>query len=157
MAKLPFHMDIAVKCEDWIQALPELSTLCETAISAAYSVLDAPDKGELSIALVDDAEIRQLNWGFRGKDKPTNVLSFPNDGPALLLGDIVLAFQTIAREAEVAKLPFRAHVAHLLIHGYLHLCGFDHDSEAAAAVMEALEIDALRILNIDNPYKIDEP
>ena len=107
--------------------------------------------GELSIALIDDAHMQGLNTQYRGKDAPTNVLSFPADGP--LLGDIVLSFETIAREAEAKSVSFADHLSHLLIHGFLHLQGYDHQNETDAAEMEALEISALAALGIDNPYE----
>jgi probable rRNA maturation factor len=108
--------------------------------------------GELSIALIDDAQMSRFNSRYRQKSGPTNVLSFPAGGP--LLGDIVLSYETIAREAKQKHARFEDHVAHLAIHGFLHLQGFDHRAAAEAKVMEALEITILKALAIDNPYKI---
>ena len=107
--------------------------------------------GELSIALVDDAKMATLNKYYREKDGPTNVLSFPADAP--LLGDIVLSYETIKREASDKGVSFADHMSHLLIHGFLHLQGYDHQTHEEAAVMEALEITALEKLHIDNPYE----
>ena len=95
-----------------------------------------------------------MNREYRHKDKPTNVLSFPDEGPAPLLGDIVLALETVQREAAEKSVQLEHHVTHLIIHGFLHLQGYDHQTEETAAEMESLEITALAALNIDNPYEI---
>jgi len=108
--------------------------------------------GELSIALIDDAQMSGFNSRYRQKSGPTNVLSFPASGP--LLGDIVLSYETIAREAGEKGASFEHHLAHLAVHGFLHLQGYDHKRTADAKVMEALEISILKSLAIDNPYKI---
>ncbi len=152
MSSLPFDIDIAVQSKEW----SENKALIHRAIGAIWDILDAPREGELSIALSDDSQIQILNRDYRNKDKPTNVLSFPIAPPAHMLGDIVLAYQTVTREAEEKSVPFENHMTHLLIHGFLHLQGYDHRNDAEAAEMEALEIKALATLNIDNPYKSDE-
>ncbi|MEP3889349.1 MAG: rRNA maturation RNase YbeY [Hellea sp.] len=161
MTQLPFDMDIAVQHEDWNQAVPDIEPLITLALSKIILELDTPKHGELSIALVSDAEIQTLNRDYRGKDKPTNVLSFPAantlNGPAPLLGDIVLAFETVIREAEEKSATLEAHLSHLIIHGFLHLQGYEHETDDEAAKMEALEITALAALKIDNPYEIHEP
>lgn len=156
MPDLPFDMDIIVKAEGWREAVTEIEQMAENAIAIILEKLDTPKLGELSLALVDDAEIQKLNRDFRHKDKPTNVLSFPDNGPAPLLGDIVIALDTVQREAGEKLVSVSDHTAHLIIHGFLHLQGFDHETEAQAAKMEALEIAALRSLNIDNPYLIED-
>ncbi len=153
MSTLPFDIDIASHCEGW----GDKAALTVRAVSAIWAKLDAPKAGELSLALMDDARIQQLNKDFRGKDKPTNVLSFPSGGPAPMLGDIVLALETVRREAQAKNISVEDHTTHLIIHGFLHLQGYDHVAEAEAGVMEALEIAALADLNIDNPYEISEP
>ena len=113
---------------------------------------------ELSVVFSDDAHIRTLNAGWRGKDKPTNVLSFPafpvKPGEKLppMLGDIVLAAETVAREAALEGKPLDHHISHLVIHGVLHLLGHDHEDEAEAERMEALERAALARLAIPDPY-----
>jgi probable rRNA maturation factor len=113
---------------------------------------------ELSVVFSDDAWMRRLNKTFRGKDKPTNVLSFPQAGgaslgnQALLLGDVILAAETVAREAKLADKPLEDHMAHLIIHGFLHLLGYDHQGEAEAEKMEQLERVALETLGISDPY-----
>lgn len=111
--------------------------------------------GELSIALSDDNQVQALNRDFRGKDKPTNVLSFPMPEETGLLGDVVLARQTLEREAAEQSKDFEDHLAHLVVHGVLHLYGFDHQNDADAADMEAREVRALAQLGIDNPYTSD--
>jgi probable rRNA maturation factor len=115
---------------------------------------------ELSIVLTDDAAIRDLNRRWRGFDKATNVLSFPSGvdetmvpaGAPRLLGDVVVGLETVLREAADAGRPATAHLAHLLVHGVLHLLGFDHEAEADALRMERLEIELLAHLDIANPY-----
>ena len=149
-------MDIAVQFEYWTQALSDIDMIARQAIAQILAELKAPQLGELSIALVSDLDIQILNRDFRQKDKPTNVLSFPDAGPAPLLGDIVLGLETITREATEKSISVEHHVTHLIIHGFLHLQGYDHQSEATAAEMEAIEIAALAALNIDNPYEIHD-
>ena len=153
MSTLPFEIDIASHCEGW----GDIEALAARAVGAIWAKLETPKSGELSLALMDDAQIQVLNRDYRGKDKPTNVLSFPSGGPAPMLGDIALALETVTREAGEKKISLADHTAHLIIHGFLHLQGYDHVAEAEAAVMEALEIAALADLNIDNPYEISEP
>ena len=149
-------IDIAIKDPSWRALLPSAESLVKTAVTTILTQLENPKQGELSLAFVSDGEIQTLNRNYRHKDKPTNVLSFPDDGPAPLLGDIVLAFETVQREAAEKSIPFDHHVTHLIIHGFLHLQGYDHETDAAATDMEALEIAALAALNIDNPYEIHD-
>jgi len=110
------------------------------------------DNAEISIVLTDDTHIQALNRDYRGKDKSTNVLSFPQDEPALL-GDVICAHETIAREAEEQGKSFHDHFTHMLIHGALHLLGYDHETDEEAEEMESLEIEILSKLNIKNPYE----
>ena len=128
----------------------------------------APELGNdrlcVSLLFTSDAEVRVLNREWRAKDKPTNVLSFPMierpdllvlapDGPPELLGDIALAFETCAREAAEKGVSLADHAAHLIVHGLLHLAGYDHETSTEdAAAMEAIEIKALAIMDIANPY-----
>lgn len=119
---------------------------------------------EISIKLSDNAEVHSLNNAYRGKDKPTNVLSFPQIQPDLLeslantddgealLGDIILAYETCRDEAAAKSISLSSHVTHLIVHGSLHLLGYDHENEADAGVMENCEIKALATLAIANPY-----
>ncbi len=114
----------------------------------------------LGLILTDDAEQRRLNRDWRGVDHPTNVLAFPAwepsaavpPGAPLLLGDVVLAFETVAREARQQGKPLAAHLSHLVVHGVLHLFGHDHIGEAEAVVMEALETAILAGLGVPDPY-----
>ncbi|HEY6633429.1 MAG TPA: rRNA maturation RNase YbeY [Rhizobiaceae bacterium] len=152
-------IDIAVEAGDWPQKR-KLRGLVEKAVDAALGEagVDAEAGSELSIVFSDDAHIRRLNSGWRGKDKPTNVLSFPafpvkpGDKLPPMLGDVVLAAETVAREAELEGKPTDHHITHLVIHGVLHLLGHDHEDEAEAEAMEALERSALARLAIPDPY-----
>ncbi len=115
------------------------------------------DDAEVSLVFTDDSSVRMLNRQYRGKDRPTNVLSFPAAplvpgrlGPPL--GDIVLARETIASESEAQGLDFANHLTHLIIHGFLHLLGYDHETDEEAAIMERLETAILGRLGIADPY-----
>ena len=114
---------------------------------------------ELVIRVVDEAESRELNARYRGKDKPTNVLSFPFEAPAGvdcdLLGDIVICAAVVKREAQQQHKPEQNHWAHLVVHGVLHLQGYDHQDDAQAEAMEALEKQILQGLGIGDPYQTD--
>lgn len=156
MTDLPFDMDIAISHSPWADALEDIERVSKTAILQILPLLEAPKLGELSLAFIDDAAIQALNRDYRHMDKPTNVLSFPDNGPAPLLGDIALAYETILREAAEKSVSVQDHATHLIIHGFLHLQGFDHETDNQAAQMEALEIKALAALNIDNPYEIHD-
>lgn len=122
---------------------------------------EMPGEIELSLVLTDDAEQRALNRRYRGHDRPTNVLSFPAAGappagpsaPPWLLGDVVLACETLAREAAAQQKPFAHHLRHLVVHGVLHLLGYDHAEEREARRMEALESAVLRRLGVPDPYR----
>ncbi|MHB8883915.1 MAG: rRNA maturation RNase YbeY [Methylovirgula sp.] len=151
-------LDIAVESDRW-DCFAEAGALAEAAITAALRHADAEflPGAEVSLLLCDDAFIRDLNARWRGQDKPTNVLSFPAaDDPATtpILGDIAIAFETLAREAEDEGKSLRAHYAHLLVHGTLHLVGYDHQNDAEAEEMESLERECLASLGIDDPYRL---
>jgi probable rRNA maturation factor len=106
---------------------------------------------EISVVLTDDAHIQVLNRDYRGKNKATNVLSFPQDDPQML-GDIIIAYETIIREAKEQNKIFEHHLMHMLVHGCLHLLGYDHETDSEAEEMEALEIEILSGLSVKNPY-----
>jgi len=152
-------IDITTEFAAWSK-IPGLETLIKTAAQAA--VFDHGEefknRAELSILLTSDETIRQLNLNFRGQDKPTNVLSFVGETqtvstvPSFLLGDVVLSFQTIAGEAEQQGKSFDNHVSHLIVHGVLHLLGYDHDSDKIAEEMERAEIKILQGIGVENPY-----
>ena len=144
-------IDIAIESEGW----PDYETLAAQAVEAVSAELESPREGELSLVLSNDAQVQVLNKTYRDKDKPTNVLSFPQTGA--LLGDIVLARETISREAAEKKISFEAHVTHLIIHGWLHLQGFDHLTDETAAEMESIEISALATLSICLLYTSPSP
>jgi probable rRNA maturation factor len=135
----------------------EVDATVRRAIAEAAADVASKDS-ELAIVLTDDSRIRALNRVWRGFDKPTNVLSFPAqdrsaqaDAPAVL-GDIVIAFETTQREAQDQGTPFLHHLAHLTVHGFLHLRGYDHEQDADAEIMEQLERQILARLNIPDPY-----
>jgi probable rRNA maturation factor len=149
-------LDIAIEDDGWA-ALPNLEMMAEQAAAAALP------KGEqskiITLLFADDVTMQDLNKEWRGFDKPTNVLSFPAPkdqpvppGELPLLGDIVLGFETCAREAEAAGKTLGNHTCHLIVHGVLHLLGYDHENDKGAEVMEAAEIKILSTLGIENPY-----
>lgn len=149
-------IDVAliVEGEDW-SALGDLDALSRRAFAAAAR--EEAAEGLVSLLLTDDAELQQLNRDFRGKDKATDVLSFPADAmDRPLLGDIAVAYGVSARDAAVQGKALGDHLTHLLIHGYLHLRGHDHETPEEAERMEELEIRALASLGIANPYVLSE-
>lgn len=151
------ELDIMVEAGDWAR-LPGAEALALEAAEAALAAAEEDEAFEASVMLTDDSRIRELNRTWRGKDEPTNVLSFPAPeqpgaaGPRHL-GDLALAFETLARESEEESKEFAHHFAHLIIHGVLHLLGYDHEIEAEAEIMEALEVKALASLGITDPYR----
>ncbi|CDX46018.1 putative rRNA maturation factor [Mesorhizobium sp. ORS 3359] len=153
----PIDIDIFVEAGNW-PAEAELTRLVDRAVAAAFAQTGTSGASELSVVFSDDAHIRTLNAEWRGKDKPTNVLSFPAfpfpKGGKLppLLGDIVLASETVASEAALEDKPLDNHITHLVIHGLLHLLGHDHETDAEAEEMEAIERAALARLAIPDPY-----
>ena len=144
-------IDVVRESRLWDQE-PEIDVTLQRAIAEAAA--DAPTDAELSIVLTDDARIRALNLAWRGFDKPTNVLSFPagGKGAPTHLGDIVIAYETVKREALAQDLAFLHHLAHLAVHGFLHLHGYDHEAEAEAETMEQMERRILARLGIPDPY-----
>jgi probable rRNA maturation factor len=149
-------VDIVVASPLWT-AKRSVKTLLRRAIGQAAR-LTSTAVGELAIVLTDDAAIRALNRHWRCKDKATNVLSFraahatPAHGTSRLLGDIVIAYETTEREARAENKPFAHHAAHLAVHGFLHLAGYDHAVQDEAAAMERLETAILARLDVPNPY-----
>ena len=144
-------------------ALARQAAEAAIAESAFPQLTRSPRPVELSVRLAGDEEVRSLNAEWRGSDKPTNVLSFPMteaaafadggaDDPELMLGDIVLAHGVCQAEAAAKAIPLERHAAHLMVHGTLHLLGYDHHDDAAAADMESRETRALARLGIADPY-----
>ena len=158
-AKSRIAIDILVEAGVW-PARPALRRLAERAVdSLSEAGVIGAGTSELSVVFSDDARVRGLNAGWRGKDRPTNVLSFPafatpGRGAALppMLGDIGLAFETVSGEARLEGKPLEHHISHLVLHGLLHLLGYDHEDQAEAEEMEALERAALARLAIPDPY-----
>jgi probable rRNA maturation factor len=143
-------IDIQTPSPLW-DAEPAAAQTVRAAIDAAAALV--PAEGEISVLLTDDAGVRDLNRTWRGLDQPTNVLSFPAARPsAALLGDIAIAYETLAREAAADGKPFLHHLAHLVVHGFLHLLGYDHQTDSQADAMEGLECAALARLDIADPY-----
>ena len=153
--------EVLVVADAW-QGEPGAEAVVHRAIAAAAGMVDADtDEAELAVMLTDDAGIRTLNRNWRGIDKPTNVLSFPalqptgaggpGDAPRML-GDIAIAYETTRREADDEQKPFDHHLSHLAIHGFLHLMGYDHETDDDAEAMETLEQQILAQLGIPDPY-----
>ena len=152
-------VEIVVESARW-SGRRGVQPLLRRAIAGASDALPAKaarstNGAELAIVLTNDSAIRKLNRTWRGKNEPTNVLAFPADqhgGPHRLLGDVVIAYETLAREARAERKPFDHHLAHLAVHGFLHLCGYDHETDRQAAAMERLETAILARLEIPDPY-----
>jgi probable rRNA maturation factor len=146
-------IDIRVESDLW-KRKREIKTVARRAIAKAATVVALPTC-ELSVLLTDDPAIRTINADWRGVDAPTNVLSFPAPGgdDRPFLGDIVLAYETIAAEARAERKPFAHHFAHLAVHGFLHLLGYDHIRKKDAETMEEAERGILRQLRIPDPYR----
>lgn len=158
-AKPEIVVEVAIEAGDWTSETA-LQTLAERAVRAAVAVIELePDEGgAVSLLFTGDAEIQVLNREWRGRDKPTNVLSFPapemlNPGDELQpLGDIIVAHETVAREAAEEGKQFDHHLTHLIVHGFLHIMGYDHETDEEAEEMEELERKALQTLAIHDPY-----
>ncbi|MGH6991502.1 MAG: rRNA maturation RNase YbeY [Stellaceae bacterium] len=148
-------IDVQLQSALW-DAEPEAEETLRAAILAAAAL--SPAQGEVSVLLTDDATIAGLNRTWRGIDRPTNVLSFPaaKTGGALI-GDIAIAYETVCREAAAEHKAFLHHLAHLAVHGFLHLMGYDHATDSQAGAMEGLEREALSRLGIADPYRAHEP
>jgi probable rRNA maturation factor len=153
--------EVLVVADCW-HGEPDAEAVIVRAIEAAASMVDADTgEAELAIMLTDDPGIRTLNSNWRGIDKPTNVLSFPALQPAggrepddapRMLGDIAIAYETTRREADEEQKPFNHHLSHLAVHGFLHLVGYDHETDGEAEAMESLEREILATLGIPDPY-----
>lgn len=161
-------IEVIAESSQWTAALPGAERFCERAAAAAFGAVQPNTKGaEASVVLSDDARVRQLNRTYRGRDEPTDVLSFPiadeggtpvspTPNQPILLGDIVIAFETSAAAAAAWAKPLSDHLSHLVVHGMLHLCGYDHLAEAEAREMERLETRVLAGLGVPDPYLAGE-
>jgi probable rRNA maturation factor len=167
------NLDISFSLEagDWETAVADVEQLVETAARAAFEAAERPEilddaTAEMSLVLADDALVQTLNRDYRDKDKPTNVLSFAlldgsddsddalarEEGMPILIGDVILAFETVRREAREQGKSIENHLTHLVIHGVLHLLGYDHQSDPDADRMERLETSILARMGIADPY-----
>lgn len=166
---------VTVDDEAWEQALPDIDAMADRAVSAAIDLLNdgdgrVPEHGDIEVSLLftSNEAVRDLNARYRGVDAPTNVLSFPGrietkalpslgpgPGPPVALGDIVLAFDVVAKEAKEQTKTLSSHVTHLIVHGLLHLLGYDHERDRDAIEMETLEGQILGALGISDPYNAD--
>ena len=160
-------IDVALTCAGWTQLCPPAESLArgaaQLALARGTTALGLGWQGtvELGVTLADAANQRLLNRNYRGLDAPTNVLAFPvwelgtrlPPGAPVLLGDVVLALETVAQEAAEQKKPLANHLVHLTVHGVLHLLGYDHLTQAEAATMEPLERSILAELGVPDPYR----
>lgn len=150
-----FYVDLQLACErsDNLPSEQDLTTWFTQAVKSFR------EQAEITIRIVDEAESQTLNRDFRDKDKPTNVLSFPFEMPPGveldLLGDLIICRQVVEREAEAQNKNLQAHWAHMVVHGSLHLLGYDHIHDEEAEEMESLEISILNALGFENPYAAD--
>jgi probable rRNA maturation factor len=154
-SRAPLSIAVSINSDGWPDAL---EAVADRAIREAIRQAEPEIVGvtELSVVLTDDAEQRELNREWRGIDKSTNVLSFPQIEPfepvSGLMGDIILARETLVREAEAEGISFEDHFTHLVVHGFLHLLGYDHVEDEDAEEMEGLETEILAALGIADPY-----
>jgi len=162
----PLEVFVEVACSAWEDAVVDAAPRAEACARAAFAGArragaSLPARAcEVAIVLADDAQVADLNARYRGRQGPTNVLSFPASGgplpddPAVpdLLGDVVIAYGVSAREAGDQGIALADHLSHLVVHGMLHLMGFDHETESEAVRMEGLETDILRGLGVADPY-----
>lgn len=157
---------LSVPCTAWLRRMPDLRARCRRVARAALLAGGAQRRfanqttAELSLVLGDDDLLRRLNREYRRQDKPTNVLSFaalevtaPARGPITPLGDVVIAYQTTDREAREQGKTLPAHLSHLVVHGVLHLLGYDHGSDKQAKDMETLETAVLARFGLSDPYR----
>ena len=144
------EVEIEISCPAWSIALPGVETF------VGQAALGVAADGQVAVLLGDDDLVRDLNSRFRGRDAPTNVLSFPAAAnPLRHLGDIALAFGVCAEEASAQGKPLADHLRHLVVHGLLHLLGYDHEIETEGEVMEALEVKILSAMGVPDPYDPD--
>jgi probable rRNA maturation factor len=155
---------VLVEAPEWRKRVRNVELIARRAARAAAAVAPRTGKSDLCLVLANDRSVRRLNRQWRGKDKPTNVLSFPSGesrhdlasvAASLPLGDVIIAYGVTAAEAAKQGKTLNAHLVHLIVHGVLHLLGYDHERDAEAERMEALEIKILRRLGVADPYRRD--
>ena len=149
-----FEIEVAINSPQWVD-IDDITDAISRPIKASVNILEFDKMLKFSISLTDNDNIRELNKNFRGKDKATNVLSFSDgteDEKQIYLGDIAVAYETLVFESETEQKPFNDHLTHLVLHGFLHLCGYDHENDFDAEEMESLEIEILQDIGIKNPY-----
>ncbi|WP_114786559.1 rRNA maturation RNase YbeY [Vibrio tetraodonis] len=147
---IELDLQIAVKEETGLPSFEDILLWLTSAVDKFQS------QAEVTVRIVDDSESHQLNLEYRGKDKPTNVLSFPFEAPMGiemdLLGDLVICKQVVEQEAKEQSKPLMAHWAHMVVHGSLHLLGYDHIEDEEAEEMESLETEIMQSMGFDDPY-----
>lgn len=157
MTLVGIDIEVEVEAEAWSEAIPTVEARVRQAAEAAAQAQGEAGRGACVILLTDDAAIRDLNARFRGKDAATNVLSFPAAASAAPhFGDVALAFETCAAEAQAQGKSLEHHLQHLVVHGVLHLLGLDHLQDAEAEAMEARERAVLQGLGVSDPYALAE-
>lgn len=154
MEKNEINLSINIEDSRWNNAFEDFQAYSFDVVTTCFKVCKKSinPNMELNIILVDDNYIQKINKDYRGKDKPTNVISFET-GDKFLLGDIFISYDTLTCEAMGQNISFKDHYTHLLCHGVLHILGFDHINDEDAEIMENLEIKILRKFKIENPYK----
>jgi len=173
MPDMNISVDVVINHPAWASAAVDLEDFAQEVVGLTLSMADLPPEldgreFEVCVVLTDDSEIHTLNRDFRGMDKPTNVLSFANldsdsatdelaqEDMPFALGDVIIAWETMQREALEQNKEFLAHLRHMMVHGTLHLLGYDHMDDEEAAEMESLEIKILEKMNVENPYADDQ-
>ncbi len=152
-------IDLTLQAGNWVNRSAN-EKLVSTAVATAVKIanLPIPDEAELSVVLSDNQHVRELNRQWRNIDKPTNVLSFPTteiqpgEVPDVLLGDIIIAHETVEQEVLQMGKPFNDHFVHLVVHGLLHIFGYDHNNDKNAEIMENIERQCLEALGLPDPY-----
>ena len=149
-------IDLRVEDSSWTGSVDDLESVCDAALGASARQLGV--SGAVDLLLTDNAQMQQLNAQWRDKDRPTDILSFPSDerfnppGGQRFLGDLVVGFEVTSEDALKLNRPLSLHLSHLLVHGFLHLLGYDHISSADASEMEALEAEILADFGLPDPY-----
>lgn len=147
-----FTINYVFEAKQWRAALPKLRAITHKVLAQVLDTEDIAAEGlSISVVLADDAFVQELNKTYRRKNKPTNILSFQSDEEDYL-GDLILAYETLEREAQAQHKTLQDHYTHLIVHGLLHLLGYEHEKVNDANIMENKEIRILSTLNIKNPY-----